>query len=182
MKYYKRYFERLSGHLSEIDEKLLVETAAMIESIKSTPNKVILAGNGGSAAMASHVSVDLTKNAGIRAINFNEADLITCFGNDYGYERWVERAIGFYAQKGDLVIMISSSGSSENIINGALKAKEMGLKLVTLSGFDKDNPLSKIGDVSLWVDSESYNYVEITHQVWLLAIVDKLCGIELTSK
>ena len=64
--------------------------------------------------MASHVSVDLTKQCGIRAINFNEADLITCFGNDYGYENWMKEAIKKYYDKGDLIILISSSGNSKN--------------------------------------------------------------------
>ena len=114
--------------------------------------------------MASHVTVDFTKAAGIRAVNFNEADLLTCFANDYGYEHWVSRALEFYADYGDMVILISSSGKSPNIINGANYAKEMDLTLVTLSGFEHDNPLRKLGETNLWVDSTS----------WLLAIVDYL--------
>ena len=57
------------------------------------------------------MAVDLTKASGIRAVNFNEADLITCFANDYGYEHWVEKALDFYADPKDVVILISSSGS-----------------------------------------------------------------------
>ena len=124
--------------------------------------------------MASHVTVDLTKAAGIRAVNFNEADLLTCFANDYGYENWISRALEFYADYGDMVILISSSGKSPNIISGAKYAKEMGLTLVTLSGFEHDNPLCKLGEINLWVASTSYNIVEMTHQTWLLAIVDYL--------
>ena len=136
--------------------------------------KIIIAGNGGSAAMASHVTVDLTKTAGIRAVNFNEADLLTCFANDYGYENWVAKAMEFYADEGDLAILISSSGQSPNMLNGAKKAKEMKLPLVTLSGFRADNPLRTLGDVNLWIDSTAYNIVEMTHHVWLLAIIDYL--------
>ena len=77
--------------------------------------------------MASHVAVDFTKAASIRAVNFNEADLITCFANDYGYEHWVAKALDAYADLGDLVILISSSGKSPNIVKGAEKAKNMGL-------------------------------------------------------
>ena len=124
--------------------------------------------------MASHVAVDFTKAAGIRAINFNEADLITCFANDYGYEHWVEMALEFYADPGDLVILISSSGSSMNIINGAEKAKSMGLSLITVSGFLPDNPIRQLGDLNLWVDSSKYNIVEMTHHVWLVAVIDYL--------
>ena len=82
----------------------------LLIGLKKTGNKAIIAGNGGSAAMASHVAVDFTKQGGIRTINFNEADLITCFSNDYGYERWIEKAISFYADKDDVLILISSSG------------------------------------------------------------------------
>jgi len=124
--------------------------------------------------MASHVAVDFTKAAGIRAINFNEADLITCFANDYGYEHWVEKAVGAYADPGDLAILISSSGKSPNMLNGAAKSKKMGVSLITVSGFLTDNPLRKLGDLNLWVDSTEYNIVEMTHHVWLVAIIDYL--------
>ena len=131
--------------------------------------------------MASHVAVDLTKAAKIRAVNFNEADLITCFSNDYGYERWVEKALEAYADSGDLAILISSSGKSENMLNGAKKAKNMGVSVITVSGFLSDNPLSKLGNLNLWADSIEYNIIEMTHHIWLVAIIDYLIekrGIE----
>ena len=124
--------------------------------------------------MASHVAVDLTKTAGIRAINFNDADLLTCFANDYGYENWVVKALEFYADPGDLAVLISSSGASQNIINGAEKARAMGLAVISLSGFSSDNPLRRLGELNLWAASDSYNIVEMTHHIWLLAIVDHL--------
>jgi len=138
--------------------------------------KIIIVGNGGSAAIASHCSVDLTKAAGIKAINFNEADLITCFANDYGYEHWVEKAIEHYGEKNDVAVLISSSGKSPNIVKGAVQASEMGLPVVTLSGFDKNNSLRSLGKINLWVDSRAYNVIEMTHQIWLLAIVDMIIG------
>jgi D-sedoheptulose 7-phosphate isomerase len=144
--------------------------------------KVILVGNGGSAAMASHVSVDLTKAAGIRAINFNESDLLTCLANDYGYEEWVVQAINMYADTGDLVILISSSGQSKNIINGARAVRNSRLPLVTFSGFYKDNPLRQLGDLNFWVDSCEYNVVEMTHHIWLVAIVDYLISLDRKSE
>ena len=91
---------------------------------KKKNSRVFIFGNGGSAAIASHVSVDLTKNIKIKAMNFNEADLITCFSNDYGYEKWVEKAIDFYANKNDIIILISSSGKSLNMINACRAAKK----------------------------------------------------------
>ena len=88
----------------------LVDVANLITTVHGKGSKTLIFGNGGSAAIASHFSVDLTKNAGVRCHNFNEADLITCFSNDYGYERWVEKAIDFYGDPEDLLILISSVG------------------------------------------------------------------------
>lgn len=132
--------------------------------------------------MASHLSVDLTKGAGIRAINFNEADLLTCFANDYGYENWVARALEAYADKNDVAVLISSSGKSYNIINGVAQARKMGLPVITLSGFKSNNPLRELGDVNFWCGSEAYNVVEMTHHVWLLSIVDYLIEAKASRK
>ena len=168
----KKYFSLISKNLFEIDKKNFEFFIDMILSIKKQNNKIIIVGNGGSAAMASHVSVDLTKMCKIRTLNFNEADLLTCFSNDYGYENWVQKALSFYADKGDLVVCISSSGNSKNIINGAKFAKKIGCKVVTLTGFSKQNKVKKIGHVNLWVESKNYNFIEMTHHTWLLSIVD----------
>jgi D-sedoheptulose 7-phosphate isomerase len=173
---FQEYFQLLNEKISSCNVDLLDQSVVLIKRTREKGGKVIVVGNGGSAAMASHVTVDLTKNAGIRAINFNEADLLTCFANDFGYERWVEKALEFYADKNDLVILISSSGSSQNIVNAAKYAKANYLKLITLSGFSEQNPLKNTGDINFWVDSRGYNIVEMTHHVWLLAIVDKLIG------
>jgi len=108
----------------------------------------------------------------LRAVNFNESSIITCLANDFGYENWITKAIDFYGDKGDLIVLISSSGQSANMINGAKKALLKGLRVVTLTGFLKDNPLSKLGEINLWVNSIEYNKVEMTHHIWLLSIVD----------
>jgi D-sedoheptulose 7-phosphate isomerase len=172
--FFRDYFLKISSHINQVDLTLLEEAVKLIKSVHVRGGKLILAGNGGSAAIASHVAVDLTKNTGIRAINFNESDLITCFANDYGYERWVEMALKYYADAEDLLILISSSGRSPNILNAAAKAEEMEMRLVTFSGFLPDNPLRKKGIINFWVDSSNYNYVEMAHHVWLLAITDRL--------
>lgn len=124
--------------------------------------------------MASHVSVDLTKSAGIRSINFNESDLITCFANDYGYEEWIKKSIELYSDPGDNVILISSSGKSRNVINAAELSRKLNLKLITFSGFSSENELRKLGNINFWVDSDEYNVVEMTHHIWLLSIVDRI--------
>ena len=172
MNFYKKYFDKLKENIFDYDEKKLNLFVKYLKQTKKNNKKVIIVGNGGSAAMASHVSVDLTKTCKIRSINFNEADLLTCFANDYGYENWVKKAADFYADKNDLFICISSSGMSKNIINGAKQAKKSGCKVITLSGFKKNNKLKKIGNVNFWVNSNNYNIVEMTHHIWLLSAVD----------
>ena len=160
---------------STIDQ--LEKVASLLIDIDKQNKKTLIFGNGGSAAIASHFSVDLTKNAGLRCINCNEADLITCFANDYGFERWVEKAVDFYGDAGDLLIVISSSGSSTNMLNGVKAARNRNFKgVITFSGFDNNNPLRQLGDINLWINSRAYNFVENIHQVWLLSIVDLIIG------
>lgn len=172
--YLKEYFNKLSKLMIDYNHKDFMKIITILKQIKKNKKKVILVGNGGSAAMASHVSVDLTKMCKIRAINFNEADLLTCFSNDYGYENWVQKALSSYADRGDLLICISSSGQSKNIINGARFAKKKGCKVITLTGFNKNNKVRKIGLINLWLDSKNYNIIEMTHHIWLLSIIDYL--------
>jgi D-sedoheptulose 7-phosphate isomerase len=155
---------------------LLINMKQELLKLHENGNKVIIAGNGGSAAMASHVSVDFTKQGRVRTVNFNEADLITCFTNDYGFEHWISKALEVYADTGDMVILISSSGSSVNMINAAHMARKLGLRVVTFTGFKEENPLKQLGDVNFWLDSKAYNIIENTHQIWLLMLCDLLVG------
>lgn len=171
-KFFGSYFDSIYKSIILEDTNLLLRAADLLRGVEKRGGKVIFIGNGGSAAMASHLSVDLTKAAKIRGINFNEADLLTCFANDFGYEHWAARALEAYADKSDVVVLISSSGRSLNIINGAVQARKMNLPIITFSGFSGNNPLRKLGDLNFWCDSEAYNIVEMTHHVWLLSIVD----------
>jgi len=175
-KFFSDYFNFMEIAMKSINHDDLISAAEKIQAVSQKGKKLIIAGNGGSAAMASHVSVDFTKAAGIRAINFNEADLLTCFANDYGYERVFEKAIDFYGDEGDMLILISSSGNSANVVNAANRAKELNMSVITFSGFESNNPLRKHGDINFWVDSKGYNIVEMTHHIWLLAIVDYIIG------
>jgi len=174
--FFKDYFNLIDIGLKSVDYTQLIKASEKIKAVSKAGKKIIVAGNGGSAAMASHVAVDFTKAAEIRAINFNEADLITCFANDYGYERIFEKAIEFYGDAGDLLILVSSSGSSENVLNAAKRAKELNMGVFTFSGFKSDNPLRGLGDINFWVNSKAYNIVEMTHHTWLLSIVDYIIG------
>jgi D-sedoheptulose 7-phosphate isomerase len=181
-KFFTDYFKFIQAGMESINHEDLIKASEKIQAVSKAGHKLIIAGNGGSAAMASHVAVDFTKAAGIRAINFNEADLLTCFANDYGYERVFEKAVDFYGDASDLLILISSSGSSQNVVNVAKRAKELMMSVITFTGFNSGNPLRQAGDINFWVDSKAYNIVEMTHHIWLLAIVDYIIGdIEYTA-
>jgi len=179
--FFSEYFDTINEAIQLVDFDLLERASLLIEACFERKKKIILVGNGGSSAIASHVAVDFTKAAKIRAINFNEADLITCFANDYGYENWVSEALKAYSDPGDMLILISSSGQSLNLLNAAKVSKELGLELVTLSGFLPSNPLRNMGHINLWVNSETYNVVETVHQTWLLALVDHVVKLRSTE-
>ncbi|RKY48271.1 MAG: phosphoheptose isomerase [Candidatus Neomarinimicrobiota bacterium] len=152
--------------------RVLMDICKLVEEADKLGNKLILAGNGASAAIASHCAVDFTKQANVRAVCFNEASLITCFSNDYGYDMWIVEALKHYADPGDVVILISSSGRSPNVVNAAKYARENNLKVVSFTGFDSDNPLRKLSDISLWIDSHVYNIVECVHMIFLTMVID----------
>lgn len=144
-------------------------------ALAKSGGKVMLFGNGGSAAIAQHIATDLTKNGGVQAVSL-DAGAITCLANDFGHDKWMAEGLRLWHRPGDFVVAISSSGRSPNVLALADKAEALGLDLATFSGFAPDNPLRGRGRVDLWVDSRAYNIVETAHQFWLMAAVDLLIG------
>ena len=172
------YFSNLKNLLQN-DKYLedLIKVKKILVETHNSKNKTMIFGNGGSAAIASHFSVDLTKNARIRCTNYNESDLLTCFSNDFGYEKWVQKAIEYYGDEGDALILISAGGNSKNMVNAANFAKKKKLsKIITFTGNMKNNSLASLGDINFWVDSKSYNHIENVHQILLLSLVDLVIG------
>lgn len=139
--------------------------------------KLMFIGNGGSAAIASHQSVDYWKTGAMRALAFNDAALLTCISNDFGYASVFEKPIERFADAGDVLVCISSSGRSENILRGVRKARERGCRVLTLSGFDAENPLRRLGDLNFYVPSKSYGPVEITHLSLSHGILDTIVRV-----
>ena len=171
------YFKQCSKYLEDtyvLDK--ICEAKKIIKETNIGNGKLIFAGNGASASIANHAALDFTKQGKIRSINFNESAFITAFSNDYGYENWVQKALEFHANQRDTVILISSSGKSKNIVNAAKYSRENGLKVITFTGFEKDNPLAKYGDINFWLDCKAYNIIEGIHQIWLLSICDLIIG------
>jgi|TARA_B100002003_G_scaffold86535_1_gene80998 D-sedoheptulose 7-phosphate isomerase len=170
--FFSNYTDSISELLKNVDTNLINASVNLITNTKKNKNKIYIVGNGGSSSIASHVSVDFTKVAKINCSTFNNANLITCFANDYKYENWVVEAIKAYSLVQDLFILISSSGTSKNIVNAAQYCKQKKMNLITLSGFKKNNPLSQCGNINFHVESEEYNFIEMTHHIILLSIVD----------
>ena len=153
-------------------EKGIDETFKKILSAHKSGGKVYFVGNGGSATIASHMAIDFWKNGGIRADAFNDAAQLTCLGNDYGYEHVFGKPIEMNGRPEDVLVAISSSGKSENILNAVKAARNKGMKVISLSGFERENPLRNMGDVNFFVDSKGYGMVEITHLTICHAILD----------
>ena len=152
---------------------------ALRDSFKSTTDKggtLVFVGNGASASLASHAATDFTKQANVKAIAFNDHNLITALSNDYGYEFWVKKAIEYYVTSKDRIIFISVSGNSKNLVNGLSYAKEVGIETSSLTGSHPNNKLRAYADTSLWVDSNAYNIVESVHTILITLIIDLFIG------
>ena len=134
--------------------------------------KVYFIGNGGSAAIASHMTADFMKNGGMNTVSLYDNAVTTCMGNDYGYEHVFSKPLSFLVSEGDLLVVISSSGKSQNIINSIDVAGEKGVTVVSLTGFDDDNPARAMADASVYVPSHKYGIVESIHNLILQEIVD----------
>lgn len=156
-----------------------IEIAAnLIISQTGSGSKIMFIGNGASAAISSHMSTDFWKNGGMRAISFNDSSLLTCISNDYGYRHVFEKPIQMFADEGDILFAISSSGRSENIIRGVQMAQSKEYHTITLSGFDKNNPLCSLGELNFYVPSSSYGPVEIAHHSICHCILDTIIEVK----
>lgn len=173
MKTQKKFYTELLRLLPQYPKK---ESNELFSALITCLNIAFIVGNGGSAAIASHVAEDFTKIAGVRMKTYNDTALISCFANDYGWENWIAKAIELYKEQHTVGIFISSSGTSQNIINGCKQANKQGLFTVTLSGFNADNSLRKLGNINYWVPSNTYNVVELVHEAWLLSICDQIAS------
>jgi D-sedoheptulose 7-phosphate isomerase len=183
-----RYFTVLTGCLTQTDvtsatgERIELAEAfnqviAAARRAHLAGNKLIFIGNGGSAAIASHMATDYSKNGGIRALALNDSVMLTCLGNDLGYGEVFANQVDLYARPQDLVIAISSSGRSANILNAVKVARTAKCAVVTLSGFASDNPLRRLGDINFYIGSNRYGFVEVGHLTICHAMLDFICGL-----
>ena len=176
MNFFIKYYDDIVKCIQELDKNKINLIYKLIKDISKKGGTTYIAGNGGSASTASHMSTDLTKNAKIKSMSFNDVNLITCFANDYGYENWLKAAIRYYTKTNDLVVLLSVSGESKNLINAASFCKKKKIKLITITGATKNNSLSKKGTINYWINSKAYNIVEVVQMTILASIVDKIIG------
>ncbi|MBN8989087.1 MAG: SIS domain-containing protein [Rhizobiales bacterium] len=156
---------------------VVTSLVSLAQRTHANGNKLIFVGNGGSAAIASHMATDYTKNGNVRSMALNDSSMLTCLGNDLGYEQVFAKQIEMHARAGDLLIAISSSGRSVNILNAVKAGAAAGCTVVTLSGFSSKNPLRGLGEFNFFIDSDRYGFVEIGHLTICHAILDFLCGL-----
>lgn len=161
--------DNLKKCLNDIKSEDLDRLKDIIES----KEKIIILGNGGSNAISAHISQDYTKALGKKALSFTDSARLTCYINDYGMENAYTKFVEHFAEPETLVILISSSGNSDNIVNAANYC--IGKHdIITLSGFDKNNKLNSYSDKSLlsfWVDSSEYGVVESIHEIILHSLM-----------
>lgn len=141
---------------------------------KERGSKLFFIGNGGSSAIASHMTADFMKNGGMNTYSLYDNAVMTCVGNDYGYEYIFSRPIEFLVREGDLLVAISSSGNSQNIINAIEIAHKKQAEIITFTGFESENKVKKMGNLNVYVPCREYGIVESIHNLILQQVVDMI--------
>lgn len=131
--------------------------------IRANKKTVYLIGNGASASMASHMAADLAKNAHVHTEVFSDLSLITAISNDLSFEEVFAEPLRRRMKRGDMLVAISSSGRSPNILRAAEAATTLGGIAVTLSAMDVDNPLRAMGEINWHVPADTYGMAETCH-------------------
>jgi D-sedoheptulose 7-phosphate isomerase len=176
--YFDNFRQALEGIAATRNNEAIPYDAALevalgwLLDLQARKGRIFVIGNGGSAGVASHLAVDFWKNGKISAMAFNDGSLLTCLANDLAFEEVFAASIRQFGQQGDLAICISSSGNSENIVRGALAARDLGATVITCSGFDPGNRLRTLGDLNFYVPSHSYGIVETLHQLIIHSLLD----------
>jgi D-sedoheptulose 7-phosphate isomerase len=186
--YSQKYLDSLSTALKGTEasigngstgiEQSLQQAVELLKAVQSSGGTQFFLGNGASAAFAEHMALDWTKNGGIRSQNPSSSVLLTALANDISFQDAFATYLDRYARKGDLVVTISSSGNSENIIRAIKQARKQECKVITLSGLKPDNTSRQLGDINFYVPARTYGIVECAHQVLLHMIIDAFMGIE----
>jgi D-sedoheptulose 7-phosphate isomerase len=155
-------FTRADGSGLEVDDGYATWRDLTLR-VRGQRRTVYMIGNGASAAMASHFAADLAKNGRLHTQTFFDLALITAISNDIAYEQVFAEPLRRRGEGGDMLVAISSSGRSPNILAAAAVAVELGMTIVTLTGKDAANPLRHTGDLNLYVPAQTYGMAETAH-------------------
>lgn len=151
---------------------------SLTSETRQSDGTIYFIGNGASASMASHMSLDVTKNGGIKSLAFNDSAFLTAISNDLAYDEVFSLCIEKFGSPEDMLIAISSSGNSRNIARGIEAAKDIGMSVITLTGMNSDNTAKQLGDLNIYVPAKTYGIVECCHQILVHCWLDRLMGIE----
>lgn len=146
----------------------------VFQSYKSSRRGVYICGNGGSAGIAQHMTADYLKNGGIFTHSLFGQTTLTCLSNDLSYDYVFSKQLELMAKEGELLVAISSSGESENIIKAIQTIRRFDGTVVTLTGFKENNRIRSMGDWNIYVPIEHYGIVESIHNIILQQIVDEI--------
>lgn len=160
--------------LDGVDQKIYDRALEIVRIAKLSHKQFFFIGNGGSAAIASHMAADWMKNGNMKALCFNDGAALTCLGNDLGYERTFAVPVHRFGTSGDVLFAISSSGRSQNIIEAASTGMMQQMHVVTLTGFKADSPLRHVSRLNFYVPSNKYGVVEISHLAILHSLLDEV--------
>ena len=181
---YKNYIDSLLSALEDMQvtgidgreisqEEGLSQWCKITSTLRAVNATMYFVGNGASAMMASHMAADASKNGQFRSVAFNDAALMTAVSNDISYEESFAMPLKRFADSGAVLVTISSSGNSPNIVRAIEVARELGLQVVTLSGMKPDNRSRQMGDLNFYIPADTYGVVEVTHQALLHCWLDK---------
>ena len=183
-KYYSNYFKSINQGLVESlyyanqqlsePDLFFQMIKGILKKLRESKSKIYFFGNGASAAFANHMALDFSKNGKILSRSLSDSALLTALSNDYSYENAMLEFLKIEgATQDDLVITISSSGNSPNIISLLNYCKEKNIKSLALSGLKKDNKSIFLADYSIYVPMKTYGMVECIHQIFLHLILDE---------
>lgn len=171
----RNYFEGLKAVMDRVDIAQVVAFVGELERVYREDRQVFIVGNGGSAGTASHMACDLAKTVlgkkpdrqkrRFRVMSMTDnVPMITALGNDYGYEHVFTEQLILFARRGDLLIVITGSGNSPNVVNAVTMARDMGVRTTGLLGFDGGEVLPLL-DTPVLIPDCSYGFVEDLHMV-----------------
>ncbi len=156
----------------------LEKLCELSDTLQKANKNQYLIGNGASAAFADHMALDWTKNGGVKTYSFNGISQLTAIANDTGSENLFSKPLEWYAERKDLLLVISSSGNSQNIISAVNTALKKEMYIVTFTGLKPDNQVRAMGNLNFYISAKTYGIVECVHQIILHMWLDKFMNIK----